>query len=86
MIKQTWWKYLRVVDKSSTLAVWWEIAGCRILETLDDGLSPSSANIFLHEQPYSPTVFPDPLYPTINVRGVWNWIVSLRVLSNERTL
>ena len=32
------------------------------------------------------TVFPEPLYPTIKVSGVWNWIVSLRVLSNERTL
>jgi hypothetical protein len=33
-----------------------------------------------------PTVLPEPLYPTINVNGVWNWIVSLRMLSKERTL
>lgn len=58
------------MDESSTLAVWWEIAGRRIFETLDDGLNPLSANTFLYKQPYNPTVFPDPLYPTINVRGV----------------
>lgn len=39
-----WPTHLWVMNESSTLAVGWEIAGGGILETLDDGLNPSSAN------------------------------------------
>lgn len=76
------------MDESTAFAVRRKIARCGIFETLDDGLDPRQFPASNSESPISPfrTVFPEPLYPTINVRGVWNWMVSLRVLSKERTL
>ena len=39
--------YLRLVDESSTLAVWWGLSGCGILQAFDDGLQILSAKHWL---------------------------------------
>lgn len=65
---------LWVMDECAALAVRWELSRGSILEALDDSLAPAVSLVSkLHlDRIKLRTVFPDPLYPTISVKGVLN--------------
>ena len=72
------------MDEGTTLAVGWKISCSHIFETFNDSLrSISRASNRMY---WLRTVLPEPFRPTINVKGVWNSIISFFVLSNDRTL
>jgi len=69
MIKQQQ-PYLGIVYKSALLAIRWLLAGGGKLETFDDGLEKDQQK-FSSADEASLTVLPEPLNPTMRVRGVW---------------
>jgi len=63
--------YLWVVNKGpSFTTIRWKIPGGGILEALDDGLSSVSPAASQEGIPAALAVFPEPLYPTISVKGL----------------
>jgi len=78
--------YLGIMDKGSTLAIWRQVARCGIFETFYYSLLFIRNCVLMEISRPLLTVLPDPFEPTIKVNGAKNWMVSLLVLSNERTL
>jgi hypothetical protein len=68
------------VNKSTAFAVRGKITRRGIFETLNNGLYLRQSSVVRSHlvirassrRLRKRTVFPEPLYPTINVRGVWN--------------
>jgi hypothetical protein len=68
--------YLWIVNEGSiSLSAGWKLARSGILETFDNGLRYISIFILVQYE-CGHTVLPEPLHPTMRVRGVLNFMAA----------